>query len=82
MRLAKRDNAQDTGQVFWSTVDTAMGEATSASFPIYHDGRWHDYAIDLTACPSWKGMMVQLRIDPGSVDAAEIAVDEVAFRRR
>lgn len=81
MRLSKLDKVEDSGQVLWSTVELSMSEKTSATFAIFHDGKWHDYEIDLTANPNWRGTMDQLRIDPGSVNGAEIFIDEIMFVR-
>lgn len=67
------------GQVFWSTVERAMREDTSVSFEVKLDGRWHEYRLDLTRSPLWKGLADGLRLDPVDRSGVEIALDEVVF---
>jgi hypothetical protein len=69
------------GQVFWSTVDYAMREDTSARFEIALDGRWHDYELDLSRSPKWKGLADGLRLDPGDLAGVDVTIDEVMFER-
>lgn len=84
MMLPKQEGDSSTGygQVFWSTADRSMSEETSMQFPVYLDGLWHDYTIDLSSSPTWKGTTDQIRIDPVDKADTEIRIDEIIFMRR
>lgn len=69
MRLRMRLEASgqvlhDTGQVFWTTRSAAESEATSIRFPVHIDGKWHDYTLNLSENPRWRGVVTRLRLDP------------------
>lgn len=65
MRLEAAGQAfEDTGQVFWTTRSTAESEATSVRFPVYVDGKWHEYVLVLAGNPRWRGTVTRLRLDP------------------
>jgi len=78
---AKDNPAQATGQLFWSTVDSMMGEASSVTFPVQLDGKWHNYDLDLSANPKWKGIADRLRFDPVDAAGVKVMVDEIWLER-
>lgn len=53
------------GQLFWE-VDNAGGfsEEQSLRFNVIPDGQFHTYALDLSSCSSYHGLISQLRFDP------------------
>lgn len=71
MKLTGPDR-QANAQLFWSTVDTAMSETNSATFPVHIDGNWHLYRIPLSGIKAWRGLVDQLRLDP--VDRAHVTL--------
>ncbi len=65
MRLeAAEQPFDDMGQVFWSTRSLAESESTSVRFPVHVDGKWHDYTLNLSENPRWRGVATRLRLDP------------------
>ncbi|MHB0998975.1 MAG: glycoside hydrolase family 99-like domain-containing protein [Armatimonadota bacterium] len=82
MRLSKNDKGSETGQIFWSTVDSGLSEKTSMNFQTILDGEWHDYEINLAANPNWKGRTDQFRLDPAGIEGIEINIDEIVFKHR
>ena len=73
--------AQATAQLYWSTVDRAMSEATSVKFQVQLDGGWHDYEVDLAANPDWKGVTDRFRFDPVDVAGVVFSIDEIRLVR-
>lgn len=71
-----------TGQLFWSTVDHGLSEAASVHFQVALDGRWHDYTLDLSACPRWAGVTDRFRLDPVDVPGVRVDLDEIRLCRR
>jgi hypothetical protein len=77
LAIRMRLTAGEGGQVFWAIPGGGMAPERSATFPLQGDGQFHEYTIDLAKAPSWKGYVVQLRIDPGSAVGAEVEIDYV-----
>jgi len=50
-----------------------------ASCPVKVDGAFHEYAIDLSANPDWKGMVDELWFEACSVMHARVAIDWMRF---
>jgi arylsulfatase A-like enzyme len=51
------------GQAFWNTVRAGrFHRSRRVTFPLTHDGAWHDVAVDLPV----KHRLTALRIDPGT----------------
>ena len=69
-----------SGQVFWSTVDAGLSEASSVKFGVLLDGLWHEHEIALKSNPEWKGRTDRLRLDPVDVAGLTVEVDEIRFR--
>ena len=67
-------------QIFWSTGSSPVGEATSASFQIDSDGRFHDYVIPVGQHAKWQGTITSLRLDPTDSARSEIAVESITGR--
>lgn len=50
---------------FVTETDGTWNEAKSISWPLAQDyGVQHVYNVDLTQCPSWKGVVIGVRLDP------------------
>lgn len=79
MRAFSKDvgPANTNGQLFWSTVESVMSEATSIKFNLPVDGIWHDIDLDLTSNPNWKGTADKFRLDPTDQEGIRIEIDEV-----
>ena len=62
---AKFTKADGRGRVFWRGIDTSgFSAGNSLTFPIRGDGCYHIYAIRLAASKTYRGAMIQLRVDP------------------
>lgn len=70
------------GQVFWRRHGGAMSEAASLRFPIKGDGAFHDVAIPVGGNVHWRGFVAELRLDPGSVDGAEVAIESIRLEEK
>ena len=57
-------------QLYWEVDNEGkpwkadIRESQSAQFDVFLDDEFHAYTIDLAACPSYKGLITQLRFDP------------------
>jgi hypothetical protein len=74
-------HAAATGQLFWSTIEHGFGDAGSATFAVSLDDKWHEYDLDLSANPKWKGLTDRLRFDPMDTAGVKFAVDEIRIAR-
>lgn len=62
---AKFTKAHGRGGVFWRGIHApGFSAGNSLTFPIRGDGRYHLYAIRLAASKTYRGAMIQLRVDP------------------
>ncbi|MCS7225176.1 MAG: glycoside hydrolase family 99-like domain-containing protein [Armatimonadetes bacterium] len=77
MRLTPtaRGPFQDVGQIFWQTQTINESEATSVRFPVFVDGRWHEYKLCVSDNPRWQGIITRLRLDPCSRPDVLVEVD-------
>lgn len=68
LRLGLRATAGSTGQLYWTTEDAPeFDEAKSVRFAIIPDGRFHEYRIELSQNPAWRGQTITgLRLDPSN----------------
>ncbi|MCS7192459.1 MAG: hypothetical protein NZ937_05700 [Armatimonadetes bacterium] len=67
LRLQFPEGAHPIGQVFWIREDDPKwSESKSVRFPLPTDGQWHELRVDLSQSPEWKGVITQIRLDPGS----------------
>lgn len=71
-----------TGQFFWSTVERATTGATSVTFTVALDDRWHEHVLELRNAPAWQGTTDRLRLDPVDLAGVRVMVDEVRLLRR
>ncbi|MBO7721075.1 MAG: glycoside hydrolase family 99-like domain-containing protein [Kiritimatiellae bacterium] len=58
------------------TVDQSR---SVASAPVTCDGGWHEYTVDLTANPDWRGKVNELWFEAADVLHARVAVDRMKF---
>ncbi len=74
-----RSAAGGSAQFFWGTGDApSYHPDRSVTFSVIADGAYHVYAIDLSTHPQWAGKEIRaLRIDPTSIEGAEVAIDYV-----
>ena len=75
-----RTSQADPAQLFWGTAVSGQSEKNSVRFELIGDGAFHDYQIDLGACPQWRGLIVSVRFDPANTPGVELAVDHIRFR--
>lgn len=67
LRVQFPEGTSPVGQVFWVREDDQnWSESKSVRFPLPTDGQWHEVKVDLTQSPEWRGVITQLRFDPGS----------------
>lgn len=70
--------AHPVGQVFWVREDDPnWSESKSVKFPIPTDGQWHELSFDLSQSPEWRGIVTQIRLDPGSGAGIVVELDYV-----
>ncbi len=78
LRVQFPTGAQPIGQVFWVREDDPnWSESKSVRFPLPTDGQWRELRVDLTQSPEWKGIITQLRLDPGSGTGIIVELDYV-----
>ncbi|MBI1369947.1 MAG: hypothetical protein GC162_14995 [Planctomycetes bacterium] len=64
LRAAFRTN-QPTARLFWRCLgDADFTEEESLDFPVISDGQMHAYQLMMHDQPTWRGIIVQLRLDP------------------
>jgi hypothetical protein len=68
--------------VFFSTSEAGFRPERSARFDTIPDGEYHTYAVDLSACPGYRGNITRLRFDPvGSGGEGQwVKVKSIGFR--
>lgn len=66
---------------FTTTTSTGFDEAKCVVFPIVPwDNGYRDYYVDMSVKDSWRGKLLQLRIDPVlSATSGNFAIDQVAL---
>jgi hypothetical protein len=57
----------------------ARGAFAWIDFVIPVDNQYHEYLINLSANPQWKGRMNAVRIDPGIAAGLTVSLDEAEF---
>lgn len=61
--VSMRTNTSDHAAVYWTAANSpSWGEEKVRVFPIFGDGQWHDYAVEIET----PGGLTGLRIDPGT----------------
>lgn len=73
----RNHTAADSAQIYWITLgDMVFNEAKSMVFPITPtDSLFREYIVDLSQHPEWKGVVRQLRFDPGGGSLGLFEVD-------
>jgi hypothetical protein len=79
MQLKGNLPSGSSGQFFWSTGGVAMTEATCVTFPLITDGKAHEYQLNLSKRPRWRGRISTLRFDPCDVANTEVIIDDFRF---
>ena len=77
LHLAKLDD--DQAQLFWATTTSSQSEGNSVRFSVVGDGQFHDYELDMSRLPQWRGLITSLRFDPSARSGATFAVDSIRF---
>ncbi|NQT11315.1 MAG: glycoside hydrolase family 99-like domain-containing protein, partial [Planctomycetes bacterium] len=80
LTIRMRASAADSGRVFWATSTSNQSEANSLGFDVIGDGQFHDYRLDFTQSPRWRGLITSVRLDPATKPGVEFAVEEIRFR--
>lgn len=72
-----RSSAGGFAQFFWGTdAEPSYHPDRSVTFSVVADGAYHFYALDMSTHAQWAGKGIRaLRIDPTSIEGAEIAID-------
>jgi len=80
LTIRMRADADTSAQFFWATTVSSQSEPNSVHFAVPGDGQFHDYDLDLSQSPRWRGLVTSLRFDPTSKPGVKIAVDYIRFR--
>jgi hypothetical protein len=80
LTIRMRSDADDRAQLFWATTVSSQSEANSLRFDVIGDGQLHDYKIDLTKSPQWRGLITSLRFDPVNRPGVKVGIDEIRFQ--
>ena len=72
-----RSDRDDWAQLFWATATSSQSEANSIGFPVVGDGQFHNYELDLSKSPQWRGLITSLRFDPSAKAETSFAVDYI-----
>ncbi len=65
VKISLSASAGSTGRMYWSSDEKpGFEEGRSVPFAIQADGQVHEYCIDLSAHPEWRGTITQFRLDP------------------
>ncbi len=78
--IRMRSDADDQAQLFWATATSSQSEGNSVRFRVIGDGQFHDYELDMSKAPQWRGLITSLRFDPAGKPGANFAVDYIRFR--
>jgi len=81
MRIRGPEGQQNSAQLFWSAQGSNTSESASVRFPLQADGQFHEYVVDLTQNPRWRGRISMLRLDPVDFSGAEIDIDRIVLQR-
>ncbi|NOS69197.1 MAG: prolyl oligopeptidase family serine peptidase [Verrucomicrobia bacterium] len=65
----------DHGQIYWSSETIPESAATSASFEVIADGKWHEHEVDVAKNPRWRGRITRLRFDPCEQSGLKVELD-------
>ena len=80
VRLKARQN--DQAQLFWATTSSAITGQNSISFKVIGDGQLHEYRLDVGQHRRWRGVVTNLRFDPGSIPGNQFEIDAIGLVRR
>jgi hypothetical protein len=81
MRVHGPGGQQGSAQLFWSAQGSNTSESASVRFPLQADGKFHDYTVDVSQNPRWRGRISMLRFDPTDFKDAEIDIDRITFQK-
>jgi hypothetical protein len=81
LTIRMRSDSDDHAQLFWSTATSSISEGNSLRFKVIGDGQLHDYVLDLTNSPQWRGLVTSLRFDPSTKSGTKFAVDTICFEQ-
>ncbi len=77
--IRMRSDHDDQAQLFWATATSSQSEANSVRFRVIGDGQFHEYQIDLSNSPQWRGLVTSLRFDPSARSDTQFAIDYIRF---
>ena len=53
------------------------GEASSLRFDVIADGAMRAYRVPVGTSPRWRGDVTRLRLDPGTREGVEVAIESI-----
>ncbi|NOZ19948.1 MAG: hypothetical protein GXP25_02550 [Planctomycetes bacterium] len=72
----------DRPQMFWSTTLSRHCEKNSVRFDVPGDGEMHEFKIDLSKEPQWRGVITSLRFDPVNKPGVTFKIDSILLVRK
>lgn len=69
--------AEDSAQLFWATRTAPTSEAASVRVPVRLDGQWREIAFEVGSNPRWRGVIIQLRLDPCNRTGVKVEVASI-----
>ncbi len=79
VRLALHGGTGEPGvlQLFWTTTLAGTSESASVRVPLVAGDEARTYRLDLASNPLWRGVITQLRLDPGSAKDLTVAIESI-----
>ena len=69
----------DSGQLFFATDKDGVSAKQMVGFKLIADGEYHDYAVEMSKHPRWRGKIEGLRFDPCGTAGARVSIEEIRF---
>ena len=68
--------------MFWATASgLPHAESRRCDFDIKGDDAFHDITVKLSVHPRWRGLISNVRLDPGSLDGVNVAIESIGFAK-
>lgn len=67
-------------QVFWATRVVKMSGKTCIDVKLIGDGQFHEYEVDFSKNPLWRGTVNALRLDPAVKPGVNFAIDYIRLK--
>jgi ubiquinone/menaquinone biosynthesis C-methylase UbiE len=79
VKIRMRADAEDQAQLFWATSTSSQSEGNSLRFRVTGDGQYHEYELDMSKSPGWRGLITSLRFDPANKPGTSFEIDYMRF---